>query len=285
MYVFLRSLLRRVLTENISFLAGGVAFYGLLAIFPAMAAIVSLFGLLANPYIVHEQMEAVQFLFPPNVFAVLQSQLTSLLNQPSRALSLTVVFSILLTIYSATKGTRAMQAALNSVFRVKENRSWWKQQLISYGLTFGALILMMLAVFIVIAFPLIVRVLPDELLWTVKGKVEGVRWLTMSAAVFFGLFILFLFGPARKAEYMRSRAIFWGAFLATSLWITTAVGGSIALQLIPQLNAAFGSLGAIICLMMWIYLSAYIVLFGGAITATAENFDRTSYDDTDDDEE
>lgn len=274
MIAFLVSLLRRIMAENISFLAGGVAFYGLLAIFPAMAATVSLFGLLANPYIVHEQLEAVHFLFPPNVFNVLQRQMAGLLSQPVRALSMTVVFSLLLTIYSATKGTRAMQAALNSVFRVQENRAWWKQQLISYGLTFGSLVLMVFAVLVVIAVPVALRLLPDIITDNLRLPLETLRWLSLSGAVFFGLCVLFLFGPARKPERIRSRAVFWGAFLATSLWIAMAVGGSVAIQMVPKLNAAFGSLGALIGLMVWIYLSAYIVLFGGAITATAESFSQ-----------
>lgn len=272
MIKFLRSLIHRVLSDNISFLAGGVAFYGLLAIFPAMAAIVSLFGLLANPHIVHEQLNALQVLFPPNVFDILQKQLGTLLAQSSRSLSLTAVFSILLTIYSATKGTKAMLAALNAVYRTNETRKWWFQQILAYCLTFGGLLLMIIAVFAVIAVPVILRILPDDILVHLSVPLEALRWVALSSAIFFGLFILFLFGPNRPCAQSRSRALFWGAFLSTALWIATAVGGSLAIQLIPSVNAAYGSFGAIIGLMLWIYFSAYIVLFGGAITATSEEY-------------
>lgn len=272
MMKLIRSFIHRVMTDNVNFLAGGVAFYGLLAIFPAMGAIVALFGLLANPHLVHEQLEAMRMLFPPNVFDILQKQLGVLLLQSSRSLSLTAIFSILLTVYSATKGTKAMLAALNSVFRITETRPWWLKQILSYCLTFGALLLMILAVFSVIAIPVVLRILPDDILAHLTVPLEALRWLALSAAIFLGLFILFLFGPNRPLRHSNMRALFWGAFLATSLWIATAVGGSIAIQLIPKVNAAFGSFGAIIGLMLWIYLSAYIVLVGSAVTASAEQF-------------
>lgn len=278
MIKFIRSLIYRVLTDNISFLAGGVAFYGLLAIFPAMAAIVSLFGLMANPHIVHEQMDTLRVLFPPDVFDVLQKQLMTLLTQSSRSLSFAAIISIVLAIYSATKGTKAMLAALNNVFRTTESRSWWFQQIQSYLLTFGALFLMVLAMVSVIAVPMILRILPDEIFGTLTVSLEALRWIALSAAVFFGLYILFLFGPNRPLYHTNGRCLFWGAFMATATWIATAVGGSIAIQLIPKINAAYGSFGAIIGLMLWIYLSAYIVLMGGAITATAEQFSSPDVD-------
>lgn len=272
MIKLIRSFIHRIMEDNVSFLAGGVAFYGMLAIFPAMAAIVALFGLLANPNLVHEQLEAMRMLFPPNVFDILQKQLGILMVQSSRNLSLTAIFSIFLTVYSATKGTKAMLAAVNGVFRTTENRPWWFKQIQSYCLTFGAVILMMLAVFSVIAVPVILRILPDDILEHISVPLEALRWIALSAAIFFGLVILFLFGPNRPLRQSNSRALFWGAFLATALWITTAVGGSVVIQLVPKVNAAFGSFGALIGLMMWIYLSAYIVLIGAAVTATTEEY-------------
>ncbi len=273
MIKFLRSLLNRVLTDNISFLAGGVAFYGMLALFPALAGIVSLFGLVASADVVNQQLESVQALFPPPVFKILQDQLIQLTAQSKGTLSLTVIFSILLTIYSATKGTNAMVAAMNSVFRVTETRSWFRQLIMAYGLTFGALVLMVLAVFTVVAVPLVMRLLPEEIIQDFNSSIDAMRWLILSSAVFGGLFTLFAIGPNRQMNSACLHSVFWGSFIATALWVATAVGGSMLVHFFPSLNGAYGSLSAIIALMMWIYISAYTVLIGGAITAEGETID------------
>lgn len=270
-YRFLRSLLMRILNDNINFLAGGVAFYGMLALFPALAGLVSLFGLIASADVVNEQLLSVQALFPPDVFKILQEQLGKLTAQSGATLSLTVLFSLLLTIYSATKGTNAMLAALNSVFRVSETRSWFRLQVLAYALTFGAIALMIMAVFLVVAVPLVMRLLPEAVIVNFGRSIEALRWLILSAAVFGGLFILFVFGPNRDVTMKCFRSIFWGAFIGMALWVAAAVGGSMLVQFFPNLNAAYGSLSAIVALMMWIYISAYTVLIGSAITAEAED--------------
>jgi membrane protein len=273
MFKFLRALLSRFMNDNISFLAGGVAFYSMLALFPALAGIVSLFGLVASANVVDQQLESVQLLFPPQVFKIIQDQLLQLTTQSHATLSLTVIVSLLITIYSATKGTNAMLAALNSVFRLTETRSWFRQQIIAYGMTFGALVLMMLTVFIVVAIPLAIHFLPDYILLGKREWIESLRWLILSGAVFAGLFTLFAYGPNREEDEKCFRSIFWGAFIATAIWIGASVVGSILVQLFPYFNAAYGSLSAIIILMMWLYVSAYAVLIGGAITAEAEEFE------------
>jgi membrane protein len=270
MIKFLRALLNRFMNDNISFLAGGVAFYGMLALFPALAGIVSLFGLVASSKVVNDQLESVQLLFPPQVFKIIQDQLAQLTQQSSATLSLTVIFSLLLTIYSATKGTNAMLAAMNAVFRVTETRNWFRQQIIAYSLTFGAVLLMVLAVFLLIAIPVAMHFLPDYLVSLFGRTIDCARWLVLSAAVFTGLFILFLYGPNRTADYKCYRSIFWGAFIATTIGIAASVIVSMLIHFFPNVNAAYGSLSAIILLMMWIYFFAYAVLIGGAITAEAE---------------
>lgn len=270
MIKFLKSLLHRILNDNISFLAGGVAFYGMLALFPALAGIVSLFGLVASTSAVNEQLLSVQALFPPDVFKIIQEQMSSLTTQSGTSLSLTVIFSLLLTIYSSTKGTNAMLAALNMVFRVNETRSWFRLQIIAYALTFGALLLMILAVLLVVAVPIVMHFLPDYVVENFSKPVDTARWLILSSAVFAGLFTIFAFGPNRSINSKCFRSIFWGAFVATAIWIAAAVGGSMLIQFFPNANAAYGSLSAIVALMMWIYISAYTVLIGSAITAEGE---------------
>jgi membrane protein len=143
---FFYSLTHRLLTDNISFLAGGVAFYGLLALFPAMGALVALMALAANPQVVQEQLQEVRFLFPPEVYTLLHDQILSLVKQSNDTLGLTFFISVFLALLSANRGTKGLLAALNMIFRVRENRIWWRQQLVSLGITFGGLSMAMVCI-------------------------------------------------------------------------------------------------------------------------------------------
>lgn len=273
-YVFIKSLIRRLLTDNISFLAGGVAFYGLLALFPAMAATVSIFGLFADPVSVREHLDAVQTLFPANVYLLLNKQLDLLVSESSTKLSLTFIVSILLTIFSATRGTKAMLASLNVVFRISESRTWWFRQVQSFILTFGSLILMVIAILVVIATPIAMRLLPDIMTDNVIPSINQIRWTLLFGALFLGLSFLFAWGPNRPIRDTTRKSVFIGAFIATFMWLMISVGGSYLVQIIPNIQGAYGSLSAIVGLMMWIYMSAYAVLAGAAVTASLEAMNR-----------
>lgn len=269
---FLIPFVRRVATDNISFLAGGVAFYGLLSIFPALAALVSVFGLWADPHVVREQLERVQNLFPPDVFRLIHSQVLILVDQPAATLSLTALISVLLTISSATRGTKAMLAALNVVFRIQESRGWWKRQVVSYFLTFGGIAILIMAILLVVGLPLVVQFLSTDVAVMIEKPLDYLRWIILGAAIWAGILFLFIVGPSRDLEEQHSSGNLIGATTATILWLTSAVGLSIFVQMIPNFHAAYGSLSAVIVLMLWMVLSAYAVLIGAAVTAT---FDKS----------
>lgn len=282
MYAFIRSLIRRLMTDNISFLAGGVAFYGMLALFPAMAAIVSMFGIFADPVVIREHLEAVQSLFPANVYMLLHKQLVLLVEQSNATLSLAFLFSIGLTIFSATRGTKAMLAAICTVFRIPESRPWWFRQIQSFILTLGSILLMVLAVLIVIATPIAIRILPDAMTENLLPSLNMIRWAILSGAFFLGLVFLYAWGPNRPMRETTRKSVFMGALVATLLWIFLAIGGSYLVQVIPDLQGAYGSLSAIIALMMWIYMSAYAVLIGGAVTASMERSENNQASEDED---
>ena len=272
MWGFFRAFLRRIATDNISFLAGGVAFYGLLSVFPAIAALVSLFGLGADPHVVREQLERMQDLFPPDVFRLIHSQVLILVDQPVSTLSITAVIGILLTVSSATRGTKAMLAALNMVFRIPESRGWWRRQVISYIMTLGGIIILILAIFIIVALPLLVKFLSPDIAEMIAAPMAAMRWIVLGAAVWAGVLLLFILGPSRHLRDQSFGHDIIGATTATVLWLASAFGLSWFVQKVPNFHAAYGSLSAVIVLMLWMVLSAYAVLIGAAVTAT---FDRS----------
>jgi membrane protein len=270
MIVFIRSLMRRLLTDNISFLAGGVAFYGLFALFPAMAALISLFGLIANPFVVQQQLEDAQAFFPPQVYELLHEQVLTLLKQTDATLSLTAVISILVAVYSATRGTKAMLLALNMVFRVTENRSWWLRQGIAIFITLGGLMTLILALFILVAIPLILKLLPPDIATLVAAPIIYLRWLLLAGSILFGIMLLLAMGPNLPLRQQRIGAVTLGALVATVFWVVGAALGSWVIQKLPNFHATYGSLSAVTVLMLWMVSSAYAVLLGAAVTATLD---------------
>ncbi len=275
MILFVRSFLRRIATDNISFLAGGVAFYGLLSIFPAIAAIVALFGLWTDPHVVREQLEHAKDLFPADVFNLINEQILILVEQPPSTLSLTALASLILAISAATRGTKAMLAALNTVFRIQESRGWWKRQILSYVLTLGGISILILAIVLVIAVPLIVQFISPDIAMMIAKPIAYLRWVILSAAVWGGILFLLLIGPDRDIADQYIMGNLFGATAATLLWLGSAVGLSWFVQTIPNFQSAYGPLSAVIVLMLWTVLSAYAVLIGAALTATFDKEPNT----------
>lgn len=267
---FVHSLTKRLLTDNISFLAGGVAFYGLLALFPAMAAVVALTALAVNPTIVQDQLQSVQFLFPSDVYHLLHDQILLLVSQSGSAISVTLVVSVTLAIYSATRGTKAFLAALNRVFRVVENRPWWQRQGISIAITFGALAFILLALFLIVALPLVAAYLPDALQQRSATPLIWLRWVILGGSVFSGILLLFSFGPSVPLAQQKLRHVMIGAMVASVCWLVTIIVGSWVMSQLPQLHAAYGSISAVIVLMLWMLMSAYCLLLGAAVVSVLD---------------
>lgn len=264
---FVWAVVNRVLNDNISFLAGGVAFYGLLSIFPAMATVVSFYGLLASGYDVQVHLSLLERFMPKDAFGLLQDQLISISQQSEKTLSLTALISLLFTLYAATKGTKAMLAALNVLHRSVENRPWWKQQGIAFLLTGGGLLTLVCALLMIVAVPIIFHLLRLPGSWFTEF--DPFRWLILGANIVIGLVFLFALGPNRRCQPLH--LVVLGAVIATALWLLTAWGFSEFVALFPQFNKIYGSLGAVMVLLSWMYASAYAVLIGAAITAVAQD--------------
>lgn len=264
---FIWAVIHRVLNDNISFLAGGVAFYGLLSIFPAMATVVSFYGLLASGYEVQEHIGMLERFMPKDAYALLSEQLISITLQSDKTLSVTALISLLFTLYAATKGTKAMLAALNVLHRSVETRPWWKQQGIAFMLTGGGLLTLVCALLMIVAVPIIFHLLRLPGSWF--AEFDPFRWLILGANIVIGLIFLFALGPNRRCQPLH--LVVLGAVIATALWLLTAWGFSEFVALFPQFNKIYGSLGAVMVLLSWMYASAYAVLIGAAITAVAQD--------------
>ena len=264
----MRALGKRIATDNISFLAGGVAFYGLLALFPALGAVIALLAILARPRVVREQLEAIQGFFPPELYDILHTQILLLVKQSDEKLGTALILSIIIAIFSATRGTKALLAALQIVFRIKEARAWWRYHLVSLAITCGGITLLLTAFLTITALPFLFEIARPLLGADITHSLSWIRWALLGGVMFLGIFLLYSLGPNSRTTRHSLKEELIGTFLASGAWLLITISGSFILEKTPLLHAAYGSLSAVVTLMLWMVASAYCILFGAAVTAT-----------------
>ena len=254
--------------------AAGVVFYGLLAIFPAVAALVSSYGLFADAATVGRHLTFAAALMPEGAFGIVEEQISRIAAQGGGGLSLGFIFGLGLAIWSANAGMKAIMDALNVIYDEEEKRSFIKLNLTSLALTLGALASLLIAIASVIVFPLMLNWmgLGGAAEWTIAV----LRWPALLIVVMLGLAILYRFGPSRREARWQWLSI--GAVLATLLWLAGSLLFSWYLSNFADYNATYGSLGAGIGLMMWLWLSTISILLGAELNSEIEH--QTARDST-----
>ncbi len=253
--------------DNVSIVSAGVAFYALLAIFPALAALVSIYGLWADPSQVQQQLATVNTLLPGQAQGILNSQLGKVTEHANTALSLGAIGGVLLALWSATKGTKALITALNIVYDEEEKRSFLKLNAVALGLTLGAILFAVIGSALIVALPALLGYFglqEHARLW-----IAGLRWPLLALAVIVALAVLYRYGPSRDEP--RWHWVSWGAIAATVLWLLGSALFSFYVSHFGSYNETYGSLGAVIILLMWFYLTAFVVLLGAELNAEMEH--------------
>jgi membrane protein len=257
--------------DNLSLVAAGSAFYVMLAIFPALAAIVSIYGLFANPETVQQQVQAVQGVLPPQAGQLVDQQLNRIASTGGRALGLGALVGFVVALWSATKGVKSLMTALNIVYGEREKRGFIKFNGEALLLTF------VLLVFVVVALVGIAFV-PVAIGAGFSGRLAAVsdwlRWPLLGIASIVVLDVLYRYAVCRA--HGQWRWVTWGAVAATCLWLGGSALFSWYVSSFGSFNQTFGSLAAVAVLMMWLWLSAFFVLLGGELNAEIER--RTGRD-------
>ena len=246
--------------------AAGVVFFGLLAIFPAVTALVSSYGLFADPKTISDNLQALALMLPEGSFQIVQDQIARVLAKGNAALGGTFLFGLALALWSANAGVKAIIDALNVVYEVRETRNFLKLNLLSLAFTTGGIVALLLMVGAVVAFPLLFNHLglPPEI-----GFILGLaRWPLLVVVLLVALSLLYRFGPSRPTA--RWEWLGAGTLAAALLWIGGSAALSWYLSNFGNFNATYGSLGAAIGLMMWMWVSTTIVLFGAALNSEIE---------------
>ncbi len=255
-------------------IAAGVVFYGLLAVFPAITALVSCYGLFADTSTISDNLQTLAMVLPAGSFQIVQDQIARVLAKGPASLGFTFLFGIALALWSANAGVKAIIDALNVVYDEREKRSFIKLNALSLAFTCGAIAALLLMVSAVVAFPLAMDRL--GLAQDSKLLVSLARWPLVLMVVMFALGLLYRFGPSRPGARWEWLSI--GTIAAAALWLAGSLLLSWYLSNFGNYDATYGSLGAAIGLMTWMWMSAIIVLCGAELNAEIEH--QTATDTT-----
>jgi membrane protein len=255
-------------------IAGGVAFFILFAIFPAITALVSAYGIFFNAATIGQDLSLLQGVVPDNVLSILNEQATRIASQSNRALSIGLVAGILVSLWSAMGGVKAMIDALNVIYEERETRNLFRLNLTALVFTLGGFAVFLVAVGAVIAAPL-------ALSWiglggATAGLIRMVRWPAMAIVLLGGLAVLYRYGPNRRAP--RWQWVSVGSLFASVVWIAASFLFSWYLAKFNTYNATYGSIGAVLAMMMWLWISSMVVLLGAELNAEIEH--QTAQDST-----
>lgn len=260
--------------DNMSVLAAGVAYYMLFSLFPAITALVSLYGLFNDPATVERQLQSVAGILPQQASDLVLEQLHSVASAPQGGLGVGLAVSVGLALWSASFAIQTLITALNIAYDETERRSMLRFYAVSLGLTLAAIVFVPVALGLVAVLPAVVSVLP--LGGTAETLVNWLRWPILAALVMVALAALYRFAPCRATP--RWRWVTWGAVIATLVWIAASIGFSVYVRSFADYNATYGSLGAVVILLFWFYITAYVVLLGAELNAEIEH--QTARDTT-----
>ncbi len=248
--------------HHASILAGGVAFFAFLSMFPALAALVSVYGLVADPEDVTRQLDAFAGALPPDIYAAIHDQLARLTARSTGTLSLEAAIGIVAAIWAATKGMKALITGLSLAFGQRETRGFIRLNVTAFLFTMGAIFSGAISVAALIVFPVVLSVLH---LARLGELLRWLRWPLLALVVLVGLSVAYRYGPAEAPP--RRRWVTVGSLAASVLWLAGSGLFSWFASTLAKPDRIDGGLGVIITVLTWFLLSAYIVILGAELDA------------------
>ena len=262
---------RDVGRDHVGLISAGIAFYGLLALFPAITAIIAISGLVFEPSHIATQIETVSSIMPQGAADIVLGQASEVAGSRTGGLGLATALGIGLALYSASKGVASLIEGVNVAYDEVETRSFVRLTATNLALTLFLVLGMIAGLGMALVLPGILSIV--DLGQTTETLVGLVRWVVLFVLTIGGVAVLYRFSPDRApAEW---RWLLPGAILACILWTAASVGFSIYVENFGSYNETFGALAGIVVLLMWLWISAYALLFGAEVNAEMEAQVRT----------
>ena len=260
--------------DHVGLVAAGVAFYALLAIFPGIAAVMAIAGLVTDPGVVTQQLDQLAAVLPEQAAEIIIGQATEVAGGQEAGLGLAAVVGILLALWSASAAMSSMMEGLNVAYDEEETRGFFTRTFLRLALTIGVIVGLFLTVAVILVLPAVLAFVPlGDLTETI---VTVLRWPIVAVIAIVGLAILYRYGPSRDEPEWS-----WvtpGAGIAVILWLVASVAFAIYVRNFGSYQETFGTLGGVVILLMWLWISSYIVLLGAELDSEMEA--QTRHDTT-----
>ncbi|WP_054006786.1 YihY/virulence factor BrkB family protein [Cypionkella psychrotolerans] len=252
---------RRTEQAELDLIAAGVAFYAFLAIFPAAAAIIAIWGFISNPSVIRDEIELLRGFLPHDAYSLIFGQVEALLAVPAGNLGLTTLLSTALALWSARAGVAALIRGLNAIHHLPNRSGHW-HQLRAIVLTFVLVGLVLAALVMAVVLPVLIAYLPSAV---PSSMLADSNLLLGIVAAVLAVGLAYRLGPNYTST--KPPLLSWGLLVAVILWVLATRGFTLYLANFASYNRVYGSIGAVVVLLMWLYVSAYAVLLGAAVDA------------------
>lgn len=251
--------------DNLTVVAAGVGFFVLLGLIPGLVVVISICGLVVDPVVVQQQLDTWGTMVPIEAREILQNEIGRI-SEASGLVGFGALFGLLLVLWSGSKAMKALIQAFNIVYDELERRSFIHFNLLALGMTLGAVLVALVAIGAIVALPIVLGLAGlDE---SSRRLIAWARWPLLIGIFMTGLALLYRYAPNRPPP--RWKWITWGSILATVLWIAGSALFSFYVSNFANYNKTYGSLGAVVILLMWFYLTAFVVLLGAELNSEIE---------------
>ncbi len=260
--------------DNVGIVSAGVAFYFFLALFPAIAAAFSIYGLIVDPAQVSHQMNQIASMLPDQAYQLVADILEKTAGKSEETLGWSLGLSILLSLWSSNKATSAVFEGINIAYNEEDNRKFIKKKAITLLFTLGGILAGIISIAFVVGFPAFIDRfnLPDF----VKTGLAILRWMILAAIIYFSLGVTYKVAPHRTNP--RFKWINVGSAFATVIWLGASLLFTLYVNNFGNYDKAYGSIAAVIILLLWFYLTGFIIILGAEINSEVEH--QTAVDTT-----
>lgn len=252
--------------DRVMLVAAGVTFYGLLALFPAITALISIYGLFADPDVVVDHVDALSGFLPEEALGLIGGQMERIAAQPTGGLSFGFAIGLAVALWSANNGMKAIMTATNVAYNEQETRGFLRLNAVAFAFTLGAMLAVLLAIGAIVVLPIMLGFV--GLGATADAAVRLGRWPLLLMAIILGVSLIYRYAPNRlRAQW---RWISPGSVLASVIWIVASILFSWYVTNFGTYNETYGSLGAVIAFMVWMWVSATIIIMGAELNSEIE---------------
>ena len=258
----------RIKEDQIPIISAGVAFYTFLAIFPGIMALFSIYGLATDAQSAQEQITRLATILPEESISVIEGRIDKLMETSVTALGWGTAIGFLIALWSSNRAIRSLFIGLDVAYRVDNRRNFFKQYVITLLFTLGAIIVIIVSLAFIVLFPLLVNTigLPD----TIESLVKWLRWPFLGLIIISAISLIYKFGPARNTPGFQWVVL--GATVATILWLIASWGFSVYVNNFGNFNEMYGSLSAVVILLLWLFITSFIILVGGELNRATEAY-------------